>query len=322
MDFNVAGIYDSFKDGTKELAELTHEKTNEFHKNYVSKVLPDCGKYGDKARFIAEMVPGVTEYNAIRDGNWKDFAIAAGLDVASLGIGAVTAGAGYAAIKGSEAMAKEGTKLAVKEIAEAGTKKGVRKTAENIAEKVVKERTETGVESIATKTIEKTVKEIVEKDSKEIAENSLKKNVEETIIKKLDCVNEKLEGKEHPETGVKFIRKIVSDGEGGFVEGVFPKFESRFDAVIPKELYKKSNFKQFKEANKQLLSRIEKDISLQKKFTVEQIEQIKDGLLKGTAPDGYIWHHNEEAGILQLVNQVEHSVTRHTGGRFIWGGGY
>lgn len=318
MDFNIAGAYDSFKDGTKELAELTHEKTNEFHKNYVSKVLPDCGKYGDKARYIAEMVPGVTEYNAIRDGNWKDFAIAAGLDVASLGIGAITAGAGYAAIKGGEVAAKEGTKLAVKEIAEAGTKKVVGETAENIAKKT----TETRVGTIAKETIEMVVKEVGEKDSKEIAENSVRKSVDETIIKKIECINEKLEGKEHPETGVKFIRKIVSDGEGGFVEGVFPKFESRFDAVIPKELYKKSNFKQFKEANKQLLSRIEKDISLQKKFTVEQIEQIKDGLLKGTAPDGYIWHHNEEAGILQLVNQVEHSVTRHTGGRFIWGGGY
>lgn len=159
MDFNVAGAYDSFKDGTKEIAELTHEKTNELHKNYVSKVLPDCGKYGDKARFIAEMVPGVTEYNAIRDGNWEDFAIAAGLDVASLGIGAVTGGAGYAAIKGSGATAKAGTKLAVKEVAEAGTKKAVGETAEKIAKKTA----ETRVGTIAKETIEKVVKEVGEK---------------------------------------------------------------------------------------------------------------------------------------------------------------
>lgn len=70
MDFDLGKTLDSIKDGTKEVTEVTHEKTRAFHENYVSKVLPDCGKYGDAAKFVAEMAPGVSEYNAIVDGDW------------------------------------------------------------------------------------------------------------------------------------------------------------------------------------------------------------------------------------------------------------
>ena len=100
MDFDLGKTLDSIKDGTKEVTEVTHEKTRAFHENYVSKVLPDCGKYGDAAKFVAEMAPGVSEYNAIVDGDWTAFAIAAGIDIGAVAIGAFTAGAGYAAVKG------------------------------------------------------------------------------------------------------------------------------------------------------------------------------------------------------------------------------
>ena len=43
MNFELSHAIDSVKDGTKEVAEIAHEKTSEFHENYVSKVVPDCG---------------------------------------------------------------------------------------------------------------------------------------------------------------------------------------------------------------------------------------------------------------------------------------
>ena len=449
MKFDISGAWDSVKDGIKEITEVAHEKTSSFHENYVSKVLPDCGKYGDEAKFVAEMVPGVAEYNAIKDGDWTAFAIAAGIDIAAVAIGAFTAGAGYAAVKGGGTAAKAGVRIAAKEIAEAGVEVVVRETVEASvktvvkksveagAKKAVKEAVETGVEvavketvevgaktvvrevaeagaeKIAKETIEagteKIVKEtsegVVEKAVKEIAESSTEKVVKETaesvtektvketakagadtvarettevstekLVKEavetgaektaketattgaetaakemtedsaekitkeladegtkatdgvvhryLECRNQGLEGTRHPITGVEFARKTVDDGAGEFVEGVFPKFDSAFDTKLPKELYQESNFKQFKKANSDLIEKIDSTPELKNKFTSEQIAQIRDGVTTGAAPDGYVWHHNEEAGILQLVDEAIHSKTGHTGGREIWGGGY
>lgn len=183
MDFDLGKAWDSVKEGTKEIAEAAHVKTKEFHKNYVSKVIPDCGKYGDTVRFVAEMAPGVSEYNAIVEGDWTEFAIAAGIDVGALVIGACTAGAGYAAIKGGSVAAKAGTKIAVKEVTEAGTKKVVKKMAEESVEKVTKEVVETGapkavkevVEEGSMKTVRETTEKVVTKRTKEIGERLDKK---------------------------------------------------------------------------------------------------------------------------------------------------
>ena len=41
----------------------------------------------------------------------------------------------------------------------------------------------------------------------------------------------------------------------------------------------------------------------------------------GETPDGYTWHHDAEAGKMQLVDFETHQKTGHTGGRYIWGGG-
>lgn len=348
MKFDLNNTIDSVKDGISETAETIHVKTNEFHENYITKVTPEFGKYGDAAKFAAEMIPGVAEYNAIKDGDWQAFAIAAGVDLAAVAIGALSAGAGYAAIKGTSA-AKVGVKVAAKEVAEAGAKKIIKETAEAGVEKAVKETVEAGVEKVAKETVEagvekaakETVEAGVEKAAKETAEVGAEKAAKETVeagVEKaaketaevtaektddvihryIECRNQGLEGTQHPVTGVEFVRKTVDDGTGELVEGVFPKFKSDFDAKLPKELYKSSNDLQFKKANEQLLEKIDNAPDFKNKFDAEQIEQIKEGL----TPDGYVWHHNEEAGILQLVDAVIHSQTGHTGGRAIWGGGY
>ena len=182
MDFDLGKAWDSVKEGTKEIAEAAHVKTKEFHKNYVSKVIPDCGKYGDTARFIAEMAPGVSEYNAIVEGDWTEFAIAAGIDVGALVIGVCTAGAGYAAIKGGSVAAKTSTKIAVKEVAEAGTKKVVKEVAEAGTKKVVKEVAEAGTKKVVKETaeagVEKVAKETTETSVKTVAKERVKNGTE------------------------------------------------------------------------------------------------------------------------------------------------
>lgn len=132
--------------------------------------------------------------------------------------------------------------------------------------------------------------------------------------------NECLEGDNHPITGVPFERKTV-EVNGENIEGVFPVFDAIYEAKLPKDMYEKSDREQFKECNNQLYKDIEQYPVLKNQFNEEQLEQIKDGTIDGTAPDGYVWHHNEEAGKMQLVDFETHAKTGHTGGRSIWGGG-
>ncbi len=139
----------------------------------------------------------------------------------------------------------------------------------------------------------------------------------EKISYEIHTRNESLEGNKHPITGVPFERKTVEDADGNEVTGVFPVFDSAYDAQLPENLYKASDKEQFKECNKQLKDTVEKDPELAKKFTPEQLEQIKNG----DTPDGYTWHHNEEKGKMQLVDSDTHAKTGHTGGKTIWGGG-
>ena len=62
---------------------------------------------------------------------------------------------------------------------------------------------------------------------------------------------------------------------------------------------------------------ISKDPALKSKFTEAQLEQIA----KGQNPKGFTWHHNEEVGKMQLVDSNIHDLSKHTGGRAMWGGG-
>lgn len=128
--------------------------------------------------------------------------------------------------------------------------------------------------------------------------------------------NESLKGDVHPITGVPFEEKTVIDAEDKF-RGVFPIFDSQFDVQLPDNMLQASDAEQFGECNKQLKEAVDNDPELAKKFTPDQLEQIKNG----DTPDGYIWHHNEEKGKMQLVDSETHAHTGHTGGRSIWGGG-
>lgn len=131
---------------------------------------------------------------------------------------------------------------------------------------------------------------------------------------------EDMEGKTG-ENGVLYERKTV-DIHGIKVQGVFPVFESTCDVQLPENLEKASNARQFKECNKQLKENIANNPELRESFTEEQLEEIEDG----DTPSGYVWHHNEETGKMQLVKVEDHDRTQggaaHTGGKALWGGSY
>lgn len=132
-------------------------------------------------------------------------------------------------------------------------------------------------------------------------------------------INEDLAGSEHPETGVPFVEKTVTLPDGESVTGVFPVFESEFEVTIDESLYLQSDYIQFSYANVELYEAIQADPSLAEELGLS--DEDLQTLSNGDTPEGYTWHHNEEPGILQIVNQEEHSNTGHIGGREIWGGG-
>lgn len=134
---------------------------------------------------------------------------------------------------------------------------------------------------------------------------------------RLQTRNEHLEGKTHPETGIKYEKKEVVLDNGEVKEGVFPEFEVIYDVKLDEKDYKESDRTQFKIANGELKEEIKKNPELKDKFTEQELEQIENG----KTPEGYVWHHSEETGKLELVDKETHAKTGHTGGRVIWGGG-
>ena len=138
----------------------------------------------------------------------------------------------------------------------------------------------------------------------------------ESIPERIKCLNEHLEGQKHPETGVPFERKII-EVNGKQYEVVVPKFESPFDVQLSENLYEATDRVQFKECNSQLKNGIATNNDLREQFDDEQLDQIENG----DTPDGFTWHHDAEAGKIQLVDSDIHNRTAHTGGRYIWGGG-
>ena len=135
-------------------------------------------------------------------------------------------------------------------------------------------------------------------------------------VYKVKTDNCKLADQKHPDTKVPFKTKIV-DVLGTKIEGVFAQFDSKFDAMLPENKIIASDKAQFAECNAQLKDAISKNPELKKQFSNRQLAQIEQGV----TPSGYVWHHNEVRGKMQLVDAKTHATTGHTGGKAIWGGG-
>ncbi|MEH7342343.1 HNH endonuclease [Bacillus sp. JJ1532] len=135
----------------------------------------------------------------------------------------------------------------------------------------------------------------------------------------IDTRNSHLGGLEHAETGVSFEQKTIELPNGDLQTGTFPVFESQFSVVLAEEVYLESDRTHFSIANETLYQSIQENPSLAREFGLSS-EDIR-GLENGVTPEGYVWHHNEQPGVLQLVDEDIHQNTGHTGGREIWGGG-
>lgn len=133
----------------------------------------------------------------------------------------------------------------------------------------------------------------------------------------IDTRNQELAGQEHPETGVRYEHCSVTLEDGKNYDIVAPRFESQFDVALNKEDYGKSDYLQSKTCNEKLQEAVQTDPELASRFSGEQLEQIRNG----DTPKGYTWHHDVYPGQMQLVDSSVHALTRHTGGRAIWGGG-
>lgn len=114
--------------------------------------------------------------------------------------------------------------------------------------------------------------------------------------------NGHLANKAHPVTKVKFNKNG------------FPIFESIHNYTLPDKYLKSTNKTQFKYANANFKAAFDKNPS-KYKFTTAQKTDIKNG----KTPRGYVWHHHQDRGKLQLVNKKIHDETGHTGGKSIWG---
>lgn len=134
-------------------------------------------------------------------------------------------------------------------------------------------------------------------------------------------INQFYEGKLFPGTNIVFERKKLDLSDGRHIIGVFPKFESYVDIQLPDECIKASFNKQKIYLSKQLKKMTETRDGrkkLKKIFNKEQIKEIRQGII----PSGFVWHHNETEGLMQLVDEKVHAKVRHTGGMSIWGVGH
>lgn len=142
-------------------------------------------------------------------------------------------------------------------------------------------------------------------------------DLEESV--RIETANDHLVGSEHPETGVPFTDRTVELPNGQDITGVFPSFNVEYEVNIDESLYLQTDYVQFSYANQELYDHIQAEPELADVLGLSSREIA--GLSHGDTPDGFTWHHNEEPGVLQLVNQDIHANTAHTGGRELWGGG-
>lgn len=143
---------------------------------------------------------------------------------------------------------------------------------------------------------------------------------------KIKCINQEHAG--DCIAGVRMVKKSFTI-HGLCVEGVFPVFEG-IKVSLSKDvdtLYHQLGNTDYtfyhgtmREATKVLKQMIASNPSLKTSFTLEQLEDIAKEKERIT---GKVWHHYEElttdgCPIMQLVDETQHSLVKHTGGSYTW----
>ena len=106
-------------------------------------------------------------------------------------------------------------------------------------------------------------------------------------------------------------------------DGGFPRFTSYHDYRLTEDMIgpTRTDHAQFKAAFNDFANAIRNNPRWQEHFNPTQIRQIEVALsTNGPKIPGFVWHHHQDHGLLQLVSESEHRKTWHYGGRFITGG--
>lgn len=103
--------------------------------------------------------------------------------------------------------------------------------------------------------------------------------------------------------------KVRFDAKG------FPIFKAYYTVKLRRKDFKEARERHFYIANKTLYNDKSPKAKIKSKFSKKQIKQLSQGV----TPDGYTWHHHQNAGVLQLVEEETHAKTYHHGGYSIWG---
>lgn len=141
----------------------------------------------------------------------------------------------------------------------------------------------------------------------------------------ISTINDRYTGKVHP-IGVPFVSRNldytpnVNRKYGNNVQGGFPKFDCVYEVNLKNADLLNERSLHNRYCNEELKKEVQKNKKLKKKFSAEQLEEINSGIKDG-APSGYTWHHNEEEGVIQLVDREVHDSVAHTGGYVLWGAG-
>jgi hypothetical protein len=135
----------------------------------------------------------------------------------------------------------------------------------------------------------------------------------------IQTTNDHLVGSVHPETNVPFEENTVELPNGHEVTGVYPVFNAEYEVEMDESIYLQSDYVHFSYANAELYDAIQADPQIADDMGLT--EQDLQALANGDTPEGFTWHHSEEPGVLQLVDEDIHANTGHDGGRELWGGG-
>ncbi len=133
----------------------------------------------------------------------------------------------------------------------------------------------------------------------------------------LKSVNMRYEGMRNPLSGVLYERRIVSYKDKQY-HMVVPKFDIVGQVKLSRDFLFLGNRVQFREATRLLNEQIKQNPKLGEAFTESQLKEIQ----QGKVPTGYTWHHDTDEGVMSLVDKEIHRLTKHTGGKFLWDGGY
>ncbi|HYD37538.1 MAG TPA: HNH endonuclease [Allosphingosinicella sp.] len=105
----------------------------------------------------------------------------------------------------------------------------------------------------------------------------------------------------------------------------FPQFQTKGDVHIdPKHVGSGAEAQHFKAANEALGNQLRADPSLAGRLGLNngQVNHLLKVPPTSSPPPGLTWHHHQNVGRMQLVDDAVHDLFRHTGGMRIWGGGY